>query len=44
LQKAVTKVVSQIRIGGADAAIKTITFDQIDGDRSEMTISKVVAP
>jgi outer membrane lipoprotein-sorting protein len=44
VQKAVTKVVSQIRIGGADAAIKTITFDQIDGDRSEMTISKVVAP
>lgn len=44
VQKAVTKVVSQIRIGGADAAIKTITFDQVDGDRSEMTISRVVAP
>lgn len=44
VQKAVTKVVSQIRIGGADAAIKTITFDQVDGDRSEMIISKVVAP
>lgn len=44
VQKAVTKVVSQIRIGGADANLKTITIDQIDGDRSEMTISKVVAP
>jgi outer membrane lipoprotein-sorting protein len=44
VQKAVTKVVSQIRIGGADANLKTITFDQTDGDRSEMMISKVVAP
>jgi hypothetical protein len=44
VQKAVAKVVSQIRIGGAEAAIKTITFDQLDGDHSEMTISKVVAP
>lgn len=44
MQRTVAKVVSQIRIGGADAAIKTITFDQIDGDHSEMTISKVVAP
>jgi hypothetical protein len=44
LQKAVAKVVSQIRIGGADAHIKTISFEQMDGDRSEMTISKVVAP
>lgn len=43
LQKAVSKVVRQIRIGGADANIKTITFDQTDGDRFEMTISKVVA-
>ena len=44
LQKAVTKVVSQIRIGGTEAHIKTISFEQMDGDRSEMTISKVVAP
>lgn len=44
VQKAMNKVISQIRIGGADANLKTITFDQIDGDRSEMTISKVVAP
>jgi hypothetical protein len=44
MQKAVAKVVSQIRIGGADANLKTIIFDQIDGDHSEMTISKVVSP
>jgi outer membrane lipoprotein-sorting protein len=44
LQRAVAKVVSRIEIGGADAAIKTIIFDQADGDRSEMTISKVVVP
>jgi outer membrane lipoprotein-sorting protein len=44
VQKAVAKVVRQIRIGGADANIKTITFDQADGDRFEMTISKVVTP
>ena len=44
VQKAVAKVVRQVRIGGADANIKTITFDQVDGDRFEMTISKVVAP
>ena len=44
LQKAVAKVVRQIHIGGADANIKTITFDQADGDRQEMTIAKVVTP
>ena len=44
VQKAVAKVVRQVQIGGADANIKTITFDQVDGDRFEMTISKVVAP
>jgi hypothetical protein len=44
LQKTVAKVVRQVRIVGADANIKTITFDQVDGDRSEMTLSKVVAP
>ena len=42
VQKVVAKVVRQIHIGGADANIKTITFDQTDGDRIEMTISKVV--
>jgi outer membrane lipoprotein-sorting protein len=44
VQKEVAKVVRQIRIGGADANIKLITFDQVDGDRFVMTISKVVAP
>lgn len=44
VQKAVAKVVRQVHIGGADANIKTITFDQVDGDRFEMTISKVVTP
>ena len=44
VQKAVAKVVRQVHIGGADANIKNITFDQVDGDRFEMTISKVVAP
>lgn len=44
LQKPVAKVIRQIRIGGADANIKLIIFDQVDGDRFEMAISKVVAP
>jgi hypothetical protein len=44
VQKELAKVVRQVHIGGADANIKTITFDQADGDRFEMTISKVVAP
>jgi len=44
VQKAVGKVVRQVRIGGADANIKTIAFDQVDGDRLEMTISKVTTP
>lgn len=44
LQKAVAKVVRQIYIGGVDANIKTITFDQADGDRQEMTIAKVITP
>ncbi len=44
VQKEVAKVVRQIHIGGADANIKTITFHQADGDRFEMTISKLVAP
>lgn len=42
VQEAVAKVVRQVHIGGADAIIKTIAFDQADGDRVEMTISKVV--
>ena len=43
--KALTQVVRQIQIAGADANIKTIVFDQADGDRIEMTISSgLVAP
>lgn len=44
VQKAVAKIVRQVQIVGADANIKTISFDQVDGDRFEMTISKIVAP
>lgn len=44
VHKAVANVVRQVQIGGSDANIKTITVDQADGDRSEMTISKVVGP
>lgn len=43
VQKALLKVVRQIKIAGADAEIKTIAFDQADGDRIEMTISTTVA-
>lgn len=42
-KKALTQVVRQIHIGGADANIKTIAFDQADGDRIEMAISTAVA-
>ena len=41
--KALAKVVRQIHIGGTDANIKTIAFDQADGDRVEMTISTAIA-
>ena len=44
VQKALAKIVRQVQIGGVDANIKTIAFDQADGDRIEMTISKVVVP
>jgi outer membrane lipoprotein-sorting protein len=44
LHKAVGKVVRQVTIAGSDANIKTILFDQADGDRFEMTITKVIAP
>ena len=42
--KALTKVVRQIHISGADANIQSIAFDQADGDRIEMAISAVAAP
>jgi hypothetical protein len=44
VQEAVAKVLRQVHIGGAYANIRTITFELVDGDRFEMTISKVVAP
>lgn len=36
-------IISRIRIGGSHADVKTIDFDQADGDRSEMVITKVAA-
>ena len=42
--KALSQVVRQIQIGGADDNIKRIAFDQADGDRIEMAISAVAAP
>jgi outer membrane lipoprotein-sorting protein len=40
-QPRMLKVISQIRIGGTHATVKTIEFLQADGDRSEMTITGV---
>ncbi len=37
-------VISRIRIAGSRADVKTIDFDQADGDRSEMVISPLPAP
>lgn len=39
LQTRMQKVISQIRIAGSRAQVKTIEFLQADGDRSEMTIT-----
>jgi len=36
-------IISRIRIGGSHADVNTIDFDQADGDRSEMVITKVAA-
>jgi hypothetical protein len=44
VNKAVAKVLRKVQLGGADANIKTVTFEQTDGDRLEMTISKVATP
>lgn len=44
VQSAVAKIVRQIRISGADANIRSISFEQADGDRVEMAIAKVAAP
>ena len=37
-QPRMAQIISQIRIGGAQALVKTIEFQQADGDRSEMII------
>jgi hypothetical protein len=44
VNKSVAKIVREIRIGGADANIKVIGFEQADGDRQEMTISTLAPP
>lgn len=41
---AVAKIVRSVHIAGTDANISTIRFEQADGDRSEMTISKISRP
>jgi hypothetical protein len=44
VQKTVAQILRQVQIGGADANLKTISFEQADGDRVEMVIAKVAAP
>lgn len=44
MNRAVAKIVRQIQIGGAESNLKTIRFEQTDGDRMEMVISKIVTP
>lgn len=41
LQPKMVAVVSRIRIGGTGGEVKTIEIEQADGDRSEMTVTKV---
>jgi len=40
-QARMQSIISRIRIGGSNADVRTIDFDQADGDRSEMVITKV---
>ena len=42
-QPRMQSIISRIRIGGSHADVRTIDFDQADGDRSEMVITKVAA-
>ena len=42
-QARMAQVISRIRISGAHASVKTIEFEQADGDRSEMFITGTVA-
>jgi hypothetical protein len=44
LQSAVSKTINRIQIKGSEADIQSIVFEQADGDRSEMQISKMNAP
>lgn len=41
-QAQVSKLITRIRIGGEHGDVKAITFEQADGDRSEMAITKVL--
>lgn len=43
MQARMLNIISRIRIDGSHADVKTIHFDQGDGDRSEMLITKIVA-
>ncbi len=42
-QAQMSKLITRIRIGGNHGDVKAITFEQADGDRSEMAITKVIA-
>ena len=42
-QARMAQVISRIRISGAQASVKTIEFEQADGDRSEMFITGIAA-
>ena len=42
-QARIQSIISRIRVGGSHADVRTIAFDQADGDRSEMVITKVAA-
>ncbi|MFZ3128623.1 MAG: LolA-related protein [Rhodoferax sp.] len=42
-QARMAQVISRIRISGAQASVKTIEFEQADGDRSEMFITGMAA-
>jgi hypothetical protein len=41
-QARMLNVISRIRIGGSSAEVRTIDFEQADGDRAEMAITQIV--
>ncbi|MEN9490494.1 MAG: hypothetical protein RJA63_943 [Pseudomonadota bacterium] len=43
-QARMSKIITRIRMQGAQADIRSIDFDQADGDRSEMVVTNVTAP